>query len=136
VDTNHARVYDTPPAASTPQIFTVPSGSEAQYTPPGQYGAGASPYAVTSTSAIFALVLGIASFFLIPILGAIPAIILGRNARQEIQASGGRITGDGIAQAGIILGWINLVLSILGICAFCAVFAIPFLAVLGTATSP
>jgi hypothetical protein len=135
-DANNARVYDAPSATNTHQPFTVPTGSAPSYTPPGQYGAGAGAYPVTSTSAILALVLGIASFVGLSILGAIPAIILGRNARQEIQASGGRITGEGIAQAGIVLGWINVALSVLAMCFFCAAFLIPFLGLLGTSTSP
>jgi hypothetical protein len=134
-DENHVRVYEVPPTSSN-QPYTIPSAQTPQYIAPGQHGPGASAYAVTSNSAVFALILGIASFVGLSILGAIPAIILGRNARQEIQASGGRITGDGMAQAGIILGWINVGLSVLGMCFVCAAFAIPFFAALGTSTSP
>jgi hypothetical protein len=117
VEESHARVYDEPPAANTPQPFTVPPGSH--YTPPGQYGTGVGTYPVTSNTALFALILGIVSFVGLSILCSIPAIILGRNARREIQASGGRITGEGMAQAGIILGWINVALSVMVMCFFC-----------------
>ncbi|MBV9788113.1 MAG: DUF4190 domain-containing protein [Chloroflexi bacterium] len=128
----HARVYDAPPQypSSPGPSFTVPSGP--QYSQPGQqYQPGTSAYGVTSNTAVFALIFGVASFLGIFFLGAIPAIILGRNARKEIAASGGRITGEGLAQAGIVLGWINIALTMLGICAFCAFFVI-----LGAAPSP
>ena len=37
-------------------------------------------------------------------VGSIVAIVLGFIARSQIKASAGRETGDGMAQAGIILG--------------------------------
>ena len=38
------------------------------------------------------------------------AIVLGLQARKEIPASRGALTGDGLALAGIILGAVSLVL--------------------------
>jgi hypothetical protein len=43
---------------------------------------------------------------------SIAAIILGYSALNEIAASRGWQTGEGQARAGIILGWIGVVLSI------------------------
>jgi hypothetical protein len=126
---SHARVYDTPPSS---QSFTVPTPP--QYTQPGQYQPNAGAYSTTSNTALIAMVLGIASFLGLSILGAIPAIILGRNAKVEIGASGGRLTGEGMAQAGIILGWINIGLSVLGFCAFCVLPVL--LAGVGASVSP
>ncbi len=85
-----------------------------------------------NSTALIALILAIVSFVGLSLLGAIPAVILGRNARKEIQASNGMMTGDGMAQAAVILGWINIGLSLIGFCAFCA---IPFLTLLGVSAS-
>jgi hypothetical protein len=50
-------------------------------------------------------VLGIAGWPLCG-LGSVLAIILGFVARSQIRASGGREGGDGLAMAGIILGFV------------------------------
>ena len=67
----------------------------------------------SNTMALISLIAGIASFVLIPVIGAIVAIITGNNARKEILASNGMQTGDGMAKAGVILGWVNIALSVL-----------------------
>lgn len=89
--------------------------------PPPVMGQPAGP---TSTKAIVALVLGIASFFTCGLLVAIPAIIVGRDARREIDASGGRLQGRPLATAGFVLGIVNTALSVLLIVA--AVLALVF----------
>ena len=43
----------------------------------------------------------------------IAAIIMGNQAKKEIAASGGALTGQGQAQAGFVLGIIALVLMVL-----------------------
>ena len=65
--------------------------------------------------AITALVLGICGILVCPVLLSIPALILGYQARGEIDGSGGRQSGRGMAVAGIVLGWIGVVLGVLGI---------------------
>jgi hypothetical protein len=45
-------------------------------------------------------------------VGSVVAVILGFIARTQIKASGGRDTGDGMAKAGIILGFIGIVLIV------------------------
>lgn len=131
-----ARVYDVPAARSEPPAYAPPavSAEPPSYAPPppqynlpqGQPGQPGYPPAYggamvqqQNNTALIALILGIVSFLGLSLLGAIPAVILGRNARKEIAASGGMMTGDGMAQAGIILGWINIALSVVGFCAFC-----------------
>lgn len=55
----------------------------------------------TSGMAIASLVLGLSS------CGGVLSIIFGHLARKEIRNSGGRKTGDGMALAGLILGYIH-----------------------------
>ena len=65
----------------------------------------------TSGRAVAALVLGIIApftFTCAPLPGII-AIALGVQARNEISASGGFLTGRGLATAGIVLGMISLI---------------------------
>jgi len=47
----------------------------------------------TSTLAVISLIAGIASYFILPLIGAIAAIITGGMAKKEIRQSGGHITG-------------------------------------------
>jgi len=63
----------------------------------------------TSSTAIVSLVAGILSWFILPFVGAVVAIIAGHMARSEIRRE--RIDGDGMAVAGLILGYLNLLLS-------------------------
>jgi Domain of unknown function (DUF4190) len=46
---------------------------------------------------------------------AIPAVICGHIARAKIRKSGGALAGGNIATAGLILGYIGLVIGIMGI---------------------
>lgn len=68
----------------------------------------------TSGTAVASLVFGVLSWFALPVIGAILAIILGHLARGEIRrAPPGTIEGDGFAIAGLILGWTHVVIVIL-----------------------
>ena len=65
----------------------------------------------TSTTAIVSLVFGIICWIAIPFIGAIVAIICGHVARTEIRNSPpGSVEGDGMAIAGLILGYLHLAL--------------------------
>lgn len=75
------------------------------------------PATQTSTMAIVSLVSGIVSWFALPLLGAIVAVITGHLAKKEIRNSLGRLTGDGLATVGLVLGYLQLGLTVLGICA-------------------
>ena len=97
-------------------------------TPPG----GDSYSLPNSNMAVVSLIAGILGVSLFPLLGSVIAIITGMMARREIRESGGALGGDGLATAGLVLGWIGVGLGVIGICAFGAIFAIPFcLAALG-----
>lgn len=78
----------------------------------------------TAGLAIASLVLGIAGFVLIGPLGAIPAVICGHIAKSRIKKSQGALGGDGMALAGLILGYVNMGLMIL-IIPMCAAITIP-----------
>ena len=55
------------------------------------------------------MVFGLLAWFVLPFLGAVVAVICGHAARREIRRSNGLIDGDGLALAGLALGWTNLV---------------------------
>lgn len=69
----------------------------------------------TSTLAIVSLVSGILAWVCLPFVGALVAVICGHLARGEIRNSvPGAIEGDGIAVAGLVLGWLQLILIVAG----------------------
>jgi hypothetical protein len=63
-----------------------------------------------SGMAVASLVCGILGFVFCPLIGSILALIFGYIARSEIDKSGGRIGNRGLAIAGIVLGWVGLVI--------------------------
>jgi hypothetical protein len=83
--------------------------------PQQQYEVVSSPK--DSTLAIVSLVCGISAYVFLPLLGAIAAVITGHLAKKEIKESGGTIKGSGMATAGLILGYIQLAMIVLSICA-------------------
>ena len=58
----------------------------------------------TSESAVFALVLGVASFFCVGPFAGVPAAILGGIAWSQVRRSNGHLRGGGMAMSGAILG--------------------------------
>ena len=69
----------------------------------------------TSTLAIVSLVSGLLGWSFVPWLGSIVAVITGHLARTEIRREPERLEGDGMAVAGLVLGYAMLVLSLLGL---------------------
>jgi len=59
------------------------------------------------------LVLGILGFFCIGLLGAIPAIVCGHMAVSRIGKSAGKLAGNGLAVAGLVLGYVWLAFGLL-----------------------
>lgn len=82
------------------------------------------PQGQTSTLAIVSLVTGIVSWFALPIIGAIIAVITGHMAKREIRESMGNLTGDGMATVGLVLGYLQLGLSVIGLCVVVVLFAL------------
>jgi ABC-type enterochelin transport system permease subunit len=68
------------------------------------------PVSRTSSLAIVSLIFGVLSWCLLPFIGAIVAIVCGHLARGEIRraAVGTLIEGDGMAIAGMVLGYVHL----------------------------
>jgi len=67
----------------------------------------------TNGKATWSLILGILSVTLCGFIAAIAAILLGKQAQQEIAASGGLQGGESRAKWGVILGWISLAIYVL-----------------------
>jgi hypothetical protein len=74
----------------------------------------------TPGSATAALILGICSLVVCGLICGPLALVYGNKARNEIDASGGRLGGRGMATAGIVMGWIGLGLTVLCIIIFIA----------------
>ena len=70
----------------------------------------------TSGMAIAALVMGVAGWTLLPLVGSILAIIFGNMARREIRQRPDELTGEGLAVAGLVLGWVSVGVTILVVC--------------------
>jgi hypothetical protein len=104
---------------------------------PGAYGQGGYPQAgyqsgvptwtggtgyggQTNGLAVASLVCGIAQILVGPLSG-IPAIILGHVARSRISQTGEQ--GAGLALAGLILGYVGLVLTVILVIALIAAFS-------------
>jgi hypothetical protein len=67
-----------------------------------------------------AMVLGILGIVVCGVLAPI-AMVMGRNALREIDASGGRLGGRGSAQAGWIMGLIGTIILAVSVVAIVAV---------------
>jgi hypothetical protein len=63
--------------------------------------------------AIASLVCGIICWFAVPVVGAIGAVVTGHMARAQIRQKGDAEGGDGMAVAGLILGYSHLAVSCL-----------------------
>jgi hypothetical protein len=111
------------PDPSAPGPYGQPS-----YPPPPPGAGGWAGYAAPQTSpkATWALVTGIIALVMgcCGVLGlvGIASVVLGVQARRDIAASRGALTGDGAALAGIILGAIGavsgLVMGVIGFALF------------------
>ena len=75
--------------------------------------------------AIVSLICGVLSMTPFWILAGIPAIILGHISRSSIRKSMGRLKGEGMALAGLILGYISV--ALLPVVLIIAAIAIPSL---------
>ncbi|HEV2216514.1 MAG TPA: DUF4190 domain-containing protein [Candidatus Dormibacteraeota bacterium] len=103
---------------------TLPAPAQPGFPPPYPY-----PYATqrTNSLSIASLVSGVLAWVVCPFLGAILAVIFGHVARGQIKQSGE--AGGGMAIAGLVLGYANLAVTVLGIIVW--IFLIAGVAILG-----
>jgi hypothetical protein len=83
---------------------------------PQQLSGFTQPVQQTSTLAIVSLITGIATWIFLPIIGALIAVITGHMAKTQIRASAGRLTGSGLATAGLVLGYMQIILVVVPVC--------------------
>src|SRR5512138_2150488 len=81
------------------------------------------PAAETNIWAVVSLISGILGWLGIVGLGGLAAVITGHIAKSQIRSSAGRMGGDGLATAGLVLGYLNIALAVFGICLVILVFA-------------
>ncbi len=127
------------PAGNQPSSENQASHQEPEASMWSESNPGAAPAVVvaqgptTSSNAIVALVLGILSWPVCPVIFAIIALVFANKADKEIAASQGRVGGSAFVLAAKILSWINIgffaALTILGL------FAILFLTLAGVSSS-
>jgi len=78
-----------------------------------------------SNLALVSLITGILGLTLFPIIGSIIAIITGMMGRNEIRESAGSLGGDGMALAGLIMGFVGIGLAVIGLCIAGVFIALP-----------
>ncbi|MBD7917008.1 DUF4190 domain-containing protein [Cellulomonas sp. Sa3CUA2] len=112
--------HDGPPPFGTPQHDGPPPGAPL---PQGYPAPGASGrYLPRNDLAVWSLVLGLLGVMGCLFLTGVPAVIVGNNARRAVAA--GQADNDGMATAGIVLGWVATALGVL------ALLAVAFLTIL------
>jgi Domain of unknown function (DUF4190) len=113
--------YNPPPGGYNPPPggYNPPPGGYGSTPPPPPPGYGAAPgYGPpvgNNSKAIWALVLGILGLLCCGFFTGIPAIILGKQAQNEIDRTGGAQGGRGMATAGFVLGIIACVWGVVSI---------------------
>lgn len=119
-----------------PPPHGAPGGHAPGYVPPPAAAPGPypSPYAGTgywprNDLAVWSLVLALAGIVLAcGFLTGIPAVIVGQNARRAVAR--GEANNDGVALAGIVLGWVAIALGVLMVALVVLSFLVP-LVILG-----
>ncbi|MBA2326619.1 MAG: DUF4190 domain-containing protein [Actinobacteria bacterium] len=111
---------EPPPPPQPPPPPLPPGGPPPGWAPPPAgapgYGSAAAPQ--TDGTAIAALCCAIGAFVVCPLVPAIVALFLAHNSQQKIDASGGRLTGDGLNTAARIIAWVHLAIIVVLIAIF------------------
>jgi hypothetical protein len=63
---------------------------------------------------LIASILGIIG--ILPLIGSLVGVIAGNSAKGDIRNRPGQVTGEGLASAAVVIGWIGLALWGLGCC--------------------
>ncbi|MCI1709909.1 MAG: DUF4190 domain-containing protein [Chiayiivirga sp.] len=71
----------------------------------------------TSTLAVVSLVFGVLGWVALPLVGSTVAIVTGHMARNEIRRAVDQFEGDGLAIAGLVLGylWLGLAIAVVAV---------------------
>lgn len=100
---------------------TPPGGGQPGGTPaPPPYAYGPSQARPTNGLAIASLVCGLLQLA-VPVVTTVLALVFGYVARNQIRERGE--SGEGMAKAGIILGWVGVALGVLGLLFVIAAFS-------------
>lgn len=102
------QTYPPPQGGQPPPQYPPPQGYPPPQYPPGGYYAPA-PSKPNNTLAIVSLISGIAGLTVLPFLASIVGVICGHIAKKQISESQGREGGEGLATAGIVTGYIGIV---------------------------
>lgn len=110
--------WTPPPVPNASGSWTAPGSTPAFGSPnPAGYPQTYKAPATTSVLAIFSLICGIISpvlwcacFLSLPV--SIMAVVMGHIALSQIKHSGGRLTGRGLALAGVIIGYVVTAISL------------------------
>lgn len=78
----------------------------------------------TNPLAIASLILSAGGFSFLPLIGSIAGIVTGRIALREIREKPDTYDGESLAKAGVILGWLGVVLPLI-IILLAVLFMIP-----------
>jgi len=81
----------------------------------------------TNTMAVVSLASGIGSWFVLPLIGGVVAVVTGYIAKKEIRQTGEQ--GDGLATVGIVLGYLHLAVVALIVIFLLLLFAGVFAAI-------
>jgi hypothetical protein len=88
------------------QEFSLPSEKQPPFAP--------SELQPTSKLSVLSLVSGITGITIFPLLGSLVAIVTGHAALSELRESSGRLGGRATAKAGLWLGYVPVVLVLIG----------------------
>lgn len=80
------------------------------------------PLRQTSTTAIVSLVSGLLGWTLLPLIGSLVAIVTGHMARAEIRRNPQALEGDGLAIAGLVLGYAMVAIAVASVIAVVVFF--------------
>ena len=80
------------------------------------------PLRQTSTTAIVSLVSGVLGWTLLPLIGSLVAIVAGHMARAEIRRDPAALEGDGLAVAGLVLGYAMVAVAVASVIAVVVFF--------------
>jgi hypothetical protein len=82
----------------------------------------------TNALAIVSLIFGVLGWTVLPLIGNLVAIVTGHIARGQVRLSAGAEQGDGLALAGLILGYLGLLLGVIVVVML--IFGVGILAIL------